>query len=699
MTAGKELSLEIQSLIDHLSQEATETRDNRNLEDALEYYNSILKIQSDNRAAWENKCSVLNELGYYDKNITACDEALKRIGDNALILKHKGFALNLLGFYKDALAACDAAIRIDPTYVGAWTSKSYALGYLGYYEQALEATDKALSLEPEDETALINKAWTLNNLRRHEDALVAIKKALKYHPDSINALEHECKILLIDLNKKQEALTACEEALKRDDQKIELWNLKARIFFSLEEFEKARDAAMRSLDREMNPDACILYGKSSIHLGSDQGLEDGLSALEWVLNVNPKSDEAWIWKGIGSLRLGRNEDALKASSKAVEINPDPNIKFMAYIINSEAMFNQNRFLDSILESAKALDLDPEDFKALLLQGKAYSGLGEYPRAAEIFTQLLQKDGRSVDAWLEKGHALYGLGRLDDALIAFNEVIELDKSNIEAWNWKGKALADRISAEKSIITKENFNEAFQCWEESIKINPQNPVALIFKGTKLEELGEYKEANECYAAADKIVPENARISRQMGRVEGIIETEAHYKDSLKKYRTELLDGSKRLVSDTTTYLSGLLRDFRIGLNMVMVMFVIQFFVGIFLLTASLYYSAIGVIEIGSTILGVVGGLGLIVSMMILSPMKLQKNRVDFSQWMMAYSNWSNTFFAVNDLYARKALGEDKGLKWEDIKSLHDDLYKLTENTIVMVEKNCEFSGEKEPATEQK
>jgi tetratricopeptide (TPR) repeat protein len=689
---GKRLSPEIQDLIYRLGITAKETLERNEKEEALEYYNAILKIQFDNTDAWENKCAILNELGYYDKTIVNCDEALKIIGDNAAIWKHKGYALNLSGDYSQAMAACQQAINLNPTIVGAYTSYCYALVNSGFPEKGLEVCDIALSIDPEDEIALINRAWALNRLTRNEEALSTIEKALKYHPNSVSALNHKCKILFFDFDQKNEALFACNEALQKNNQKTELWNLKANILYALGDYKEASQAAWESFTINPTSEAGILFGKASMKLKDDQGILDAMSILEYAINMDPSNIDALIEKGRGSLLLGRYDDAVSTSLKVLEMPTSLDQKYDAYLISSEAYYNLNRNIDALRESGKALDIYPKDFKARMNYGRALSGLGDYSSAVKIFQDLIGEDNSSIEVWLEKAHALYGLGQLDEARIAFDEVIRLSPKNIEALNWKGKVLGDIISSRRGSKTREDYSEAFQCWEQSIKLNPQNPMGFAFKGMKLSELGEYQEARECYEAVDNIIPDNPLIKMQMGRVEGIIETEENYKDSLKNYRTELLEGSKRLVSDTTTYLAGLLRDFRFGLNMVMAMFAIQFFVGIVILTASLYYSAIGKITPASTILGITGGLGLIVSMMILSPMKLQKNRVDFSQWMMAYSNWSNTFFAVNDLYARKALGEDKGVKWEDIKSLHDDLYKLTENTIIMVEKNCEFTEDK-------
>ena len=710
----KELSPEVYALIDRLVREGEETLEKgrkrldggiydealSHFEEALEYFNGILKIQPDNAEAWVNKCSTLNELGLYEKNIDACDDALKIIGDNAKIYQQYAYALNSLPAdtqtsienYQFALIACERALQIDQNFVDALTSKSYALTSLQRYKEAVDACDQALSISPIDETALINKGHALRRLGKYEESLTEIEKALKYHPESINALEHKCELLLFDRKNPQEALKTCNKALEKNVDKIELWELKAKILYELGEFEGASDAAYQSLTLTPNPtyNSVILYGKTMLGIGTVPSIQEALSVFEWAININQDNGvEAWIGKGICSLRLGRYEDALAAAQQIFNKSTNPGIRLEAHLIGSEALYYLDRYGEALLESGKANEIEPSNFKARLFHGKALVGLGDFNGAVQIFSELITIDTGSIDAWLGKAHALYGLNQLDEAIVAYNEVLNLDKKNTEALNYKGLAIVDKISEKKKKISKEDCNEAFECWDQSIKIDPKNSFALISKGKKLDELGEYQEASQYYKEADKLNPEDPRITRWIGRIEGIIETEESYKENLINYRTELLKGSNTLLVDTTNYLSGLLWDFRIGINTVMAMFIVQFVAGLLLLLLSLYFSAIGRIPLGSTILGMAGGLGLIISMIVLSPMRLQKNRVDFSQWMMAYSNWSNTFFAVNDLYARKALGEDKGVNWDEIKGLHTDLYNLTKDTITMVEDYCEFA----------
>jgi tetratricopeptide (TPR) repeat protein len=276
-------------------------------------------------------------------------------------------------------------------------------------------------------------------------------------------------------------------------------------------------------------------------------------------------------------------------------------------------------------------------KALILSRKAdcLAGMGRFTEAQLLLNQSLELDPGNLEALFDKGYACLHLNEQDEALKCFQEVIKLadGKKDLpfleQAWCYKGflEAFKDRPV------------EAAESYDQALKINQFSPGAWI--GKRLAEKDVFFEQKRQTAARD---------------------VEKHLKDLYK----ELSD----------------------GLEHVKWMYIILFATGIALLAVSVY-SILFFDEdkMATTFLSAGIGSALLVAFLWRSPMSLQKNRVDVSQWLIAYYHWINTHFAVHSVISDRNL-KGNPMKWEEMKPYFDYLNTLTVNTIDKIETYCEF-----------
>jgi hypothetical protein len=145
------------------------------------------------------------------------------------------------------------------------------------------------------------------------------------------------------------------------------------------------------------------------------------------------------------------------------------------------------------------------------------------------------------------------------------------------------------------------------------------------------------------------------------------------------TETKDAIQNIAKD----LPSIVRE---GLGHVKLMFYIQFAVGVALLVVSIGISAAGLDKNLSYILGAAGGLTVIGTLISAPPMRLQKNRIDLSQWIIAYQNWYNTFFVIQDLMTKDA--QNGGLDFTRFKEYNDYLLETMNTILGDIEDMCEF-----------
>ena len=362
--------------------------------------------------------------------------------------------------------------------------------------------------------------------------------------------------------------------------------------------------------------------------------DDANAIFEDILEKNPKNIKAWYLKGRTLHQMKRFEEEIECYKKALSIDPDNEQHYnsLIFLFMGWAYSSQQKFKEALYCYNKALesgDLTTRN-KARALASKGcdliHLGHDENAKACLDEAKTLAPDVDDSKTWFNLGYGYVHLGYNRDAIESFDQALALDKKNIEAWCYKG------------------FAHGF--------------------------LNEIDEATSSFQKALEI--EITSSSAYMGR-------EFTRKIFLQKQQ-ELLDYTKK-------YLISMLRSFTFGLNLVQAMFVIQFIVGIGLLLAAVGLSINGNQNLITLILGASGGGTLIITLLHSSPEKLQKNRVDLSQWMLAYFNWVNTVYAVNGTLAQKTQNKET-LTWNEIENAHNYLYNLTFNTVKIIEDYCEF-----------
>jgi len=95
-------------------------------------------------------------------------------------------------------------------------------------------------------------------------------------------------------------------------------------------------------------------------------------------------------------------------------------------------------------------------------------------------------------WNNKGNALNKLKRYEEAIECYDKAIELNPNNPDYWNIKGNAL----------MKLKRYEEAFECYDKAIELNPNNPIYWHIKGLVLYSLKRYEEAKKCYQKAREL-----------------------------------------------------------------------------------------------------------------------------------------------------------------------------------------------------
>ena len=109
-----------------------------------------------------------------------------------------------------------------------------------------------------------------------------------------------------------------------------------------------------------------------------------------------------------------------------------------------------------------------------------------------------------NAWVTKGNSLSQLERHEEAIECYDKAIRIDPENYDAWFNKGN----------SLVKLERHEEAIECYDKAIRIDPEDYDTWLNKGNSLAELERHKEAIECYDEAIRLDSENYYAWRYKG-----------------------------------------------------------------------------------------------------------------------------------------------------------------------------------------
>ncbi|MFX0201566.1 MAG: tetratricopeptide repeat protein, partial [Candidatus Hodarchaeota archaeon] len=183
----------------------------------------------------------------------------------------------------------------------------------------------------------------------------------------------------------------------------------------------------------------------------------------------------WGMKGSAYLMgYHRLDEALECYDKALSINP----------INPHSLANKLQVLgrmekwDEIIKDCdKALELISQERDA---------------RARDQIESIINEI--YARAWVSKGIPLGRSGKPEEAMECFDKAVKINPKDARAWVNKGVVL-DKLGKPEEVM---------KCYDRALKIYPGNPLIWYKKGVALGELGKPEEAIECYDRALKIDP---------------------------------------------------------------------------------------------------------------------------------------------------------------------------------------------------
>lgn len=271
-----------------------------------------------------------------------------------------------------------------------WELWGISLSCSGSNDAALEKAERALVLEPDSKPALILKGIALFHLARHEDAIRAMDAAKRLAGPNALA-DHIRGTSFGALGRYEDAIQALDAAIQAftaHEDTRELARAWKNRGIAARHLGRA-DLAIESYERvlELDPSA-VSAVHALLHLYV-QG-EHWTKALNLSDKLIGLQEDAWAWllKGAALAGLGRDDRALEAYDRALELEPRDEWR-TACVFNRASTLSRLGKTDRALEGfGLALELGADRAAVELGRATAYASAARWDEMFEALGQAL-----------------------------------------------------------------------------------------------------------------------------------------------------------------------------------------------------------------------------------------------------------------------------------------------------------------------
>lgn len=382
-----------------------------------------------------------------------------------------------------ANACIDYALTLHPDSVDPLIFKARQHMFSGQLSQAQDICDSIQ--EQNDREVIFLHAELLIRKQHTAEAIRFLRERKEYFSDNRKDLYtylYDCACILEDYAHYDKALEWADEAERISGPNLNIQFLKAEIYSTQENFEKATELLEKILDEDP-------YSLKSWNMLADtyfmrEMYDKAIEAAEFSLAIKEKENpEALFAKANCLYHLGNFEEAHRLYSQY--IHDFPKTDEYPYLFDGLCLNQMERYEDacSRLESAEKYsnDCSPEQLQIYLQLSFAYSKVGKFQKALHYLDRAQNYDPEGFDYNVLKGHILLENGFTQEALEYFQKAKEESTEGERTYFLIAVSLFENRMYADAL---ENFNELLDFCSPQTEINCNPYLAYCFYYAKDE-----------------------------------------------------------------------------------------------------------------------------------------------------------------------------------------------------------------------
>ena len=309
---------------------------------------------------------------------------------------------------------------------------------------------------------------------------------------------------LSELGQYEESIVCFDKALEINTKNIptiaHAWYMKSQSFFGMELFDESLtscDEAIRLHPSAYRPMRCTI-------LLLLKRYEEVVTYCDEIISSNHGDDSVLNTKGIALAQLGRHEEAILCYEEIINNATqmfEPEQISSVWKNKGVSLKQLGRVEEAVTCFDEAIRLNPDDTDVLSKRDDAVTTLkNDKSIVLDDVNSMEQKNmggltnDSKVDEWNDKGNSLVNLEKFEESIACFDQAIKIDPENSSVWHNKAVSLRKL----------DRHEEAVTCCDEVIRLNPEDEVEWYNKGFSLMMLVKFEKSILCFDEAIRLNP---------------------------------------------------------------------------------------------------------------------------------------------------------------------------------------------------
>lgn len=371
--------------------------------------------------------------------------------------------------------------------------------FLGYYnlgllyrkeknfEKAIAKLNIALSLNKESADALNELGNLYLNQQDFEKAQLNYEKATAIDPKHYYAWFNMGDIEYYDKKNLDIALNFYTKALEAYPEYEDAYLRQASIYLTQVKYNEAIERLEKLI--QINPKSAQAYALLGISYSDTKDYDNALKNLNIAISLNA-THEGYYYLGYTYHQSDNLAESEKNYQKALELND----KYIPAIEELAGVFNElKKYVESINLLENKIEKEINSPRIYYLLAEAYYYYPDFNKAKENFSKVVETIF-DTSSYLHLAEIEKQSGSTEKALEYYNKIIENDPVNTFAYEYAGRLLYD----------KDKFNEALTYFKKLADLMPQSADAFNLMGNCYYEMNEYANAKSIYYKAVELNP---------------------------------------------------------------------------------------------------------------------------------------------------------------------------------------------------
>ena len=393
--------------------------------DQTTFFQHVLSFNPNARDAQLNLADALVGTGRFDEAVAAARIAIEQRPDHANTHHVLGRALAGLKRFEEGEAAFSKARELAPRDARIAHNMGQMYREAGRHEEAVEQFREALGIQPELAVAHGSMGIALNTLGRYEEALEATTTAMSLRPNlpALGAIQRSAGYAAWKLNDLQKAAHYYQFVLEANPNDVEVHLTLGRVRLEQQRFEQGREHLRRALDLRPDDSTMVLEVGDALRISGYA--ETSLPLYEQVSEESTASARAHAGMGLALFEMDRYAESIEESETAIALDPELPFRGEVHRFLGSAHAELGNFEEAAENFRRAIEFDPDDADSIDRLGLLFFEHGHFRDALDQYRAMERLRPDIAQTYVNIGSSLVKLGRDEEAIAVFERAQALD----------------------------------------------------------------------------------------------------------------------------------------------------------------------------------------------------------------------------------------------------------------------------------